>query len=497
MRWRRPLAALAAVSLAATAMLALTTRTAETARSSSYVPVKVVPSCSAAAQGIQVRLTGSSLTPGANSVYVVPQNNGDVRLSAGGVTVASDGTLDQIVTVPPLDSEGIYYIYVSNNGSLVIGLGYFSVPCPTLAVQPTCGPADDGSGGRYTLTVSGTGYGPSPARPGYTPPVVTYANGASYLPVHIELDGVEVPGSPGVPNPDGSISVLVTPGRVRAGTHTFHAFQTTGDVVTPRPPVVANVRDATTTFTVPCATTTPTTPTTPTTTTTPTTPTATTTPTTAPVTTKRTPTTKSTPTTKPAQTVTAPTTPVTVSIAPTCLEPDANGNARVQVSGGGFSPGAVDVLLDGDIATKAAAASNGDVRAEVELTPGTADHAITVRQGSRQADATLRVPCASHPKLKLDPAIGPPGFVTKAIGSGFPPNVLVRLSWQPGIGTQTVRTNDKGAFAVSVLVFPQDQTGERALRATPSSKGRFTKVDASFLCVPGSVQRPQTFDFRR
>jgi len=25
----------------------------------------------------------------------------------------------------------------------------------------------------------------------------------------------------------------------------------------------------------------------------------------------------------------------------------------------------------------------------------------------------------------------------------------------------------------------------------------FTKVDADFLCVPGSVQRPQTFDFRR
>ena len=86
--------------------------------------------------------------------------------------------------------------------------------------------------------------------------------------------------------------------------------------------------------------------------------------------------------------------------------------------------------------------------------------------------------------------------MTKASGSGFPPNVLVRLSWVPGIGTWTVRTDGSGAFETSVLVFPLDQTGERVLRATPVSKGRFTKVDATFLCVPGSVQ-PRSFEVRR
>jgi hypothetical protein len=489
MRGRRPLAALAAVCLAVGAMLALTARTAETARSSSYYPVKITASCAPVGQGISVQLTASNLTPGGNSVFLVPQNNSDVRISAGDVTVAADGTLDQNVTVPPLDSVGIYNLYVSNNASLVIGLGYFAVPCPTVSVSPTCGPADDGSGARYALTVSGTYYGPNPKRPGDSSPPATYPNGGVFLPVHIELDGVEVPGSPAAPDADGRFSVLVTPGRLKAGGHTLHSFQTSGDVITPKVPVIENLRDATATFTVPCAVT----PTTPTTQTTPATA-----PTTAPTTQITAPSTKTKSTaTATTPTVTTPTAPATVALSPACLEPAANGNARVQVSGGGFAPGPVEVLLDGSVATRAAADGAGTVGAEIELTPGTADHAVEVRQGRQQAETTLRVPCASHPRLRLDPAIGPPGFVTKAIGAGFPPNVQVTLSWTPGIGTQTVRTDDAGSFAVSVLVFPQDQTGARVLRATPVSKGRFNRVDAEFLCVPGSVQRPQTFDFRR
>ena len=89
------------------------------------------------------------------------------------------------------------------------------VPCPTLTVQPTCGPADDGSGARYALTVSGTGYGPPPARPRYTPPRSPTRTARRYLPVHIELDGAEVPGSPGDPERRRHFSVLVTPGAGR------------------------------------------------------------------------------------------------------------------------------------------------------------------------------------------------------------------------------------------------------------------------------------------
>jgi hypothetical protein len=493
MRARRPLAVLAAVCLAVTAILALTAHSGRSAVAASLVPLTITPSCAAVSTPVTVRLQAKGMTPGQNAVQLNDQGAGhNETVSLPPVTVEASGVLDTTMTIPAQPYAGLFRIYIGQN--LLYAVGYFSVPCPTITVQPTCGPADDGSGARYALTVTGTGYGAPPplngtrSQPG-TPFYFTT------LPVHIESEGGEFPGSPATVNADGTFSVLLTPGRARAGVHQVHAYVTTGDATDSRAnrPVVS-FRDAYAPFTAPCPTTPPTpTQTTPTKTTTST---PTTAPTTAPTTPTTAPATKTTQT-KPTQTVTTPTTPVTIAIAPTCLEPSATGNARVQVTGGDLSPGPVDVLLDGDVATKAAADKDGKVAAEVELTPGTADHAIELRQGSRQADATLRVPCASHPKLKVDPALGPPGSVTKASGSGFPPNVDVRLAWQPGIGAWTVHTNAEGTFETSVLVFPQDVSGERVLRATPVSKGRFDKVDAEFLCVPGSVQQPRTLEVRR
>jgi hypothetical protein len=487
-RRRKPLAALAAACVAAAIVLALTAFPAEPATAISYVPMKVTPSCGAPSSqtGYSVRLTASNLWPGTNTLYIGEQGpNHDTTTNLGTLTIPDDGTLDQTVTLPAQSGNVPYEVYVTslrNRGAY----GVFSVPCPTLNVQPTCGPADDGSGAHYALTVSGANYGPPPTVPGSTPP--TYPLGGAFFPVHIELDGTEVPGSPAKVNADGTFSVLVTPSRAKPGTHTFHAYQTNADG-NGRPAIVT-FRDNTTTFTVPC----PTTQTTPTTQSTPTQTTPTTAPTTASTPTKSTATT--TKTTKTTTTTTQPTGPVTLSVAPTCLETSSTGTSRVQVSGSGFAPGSLEVLVDGNVATKAAADGDGGFSAEVDLTAGSADHAIEARQGSRRADATLRVPCASHPALRLKPALGAPGFVTTATGSGFPPNVLVRLSWVPGIGTWTVKTDASGAFELGVLVFPLDQTGTRVLRATPVSAGRFTKVDASFLCVPGSMQ-PRSFEVRR
>jgi hypothetical protein len=485
MRRRRPLAALAAACLAALGLLALSTREAHPAVSFGYAPLTVSPSCGAVSStaGYQVRLTGSNLTPGTNAVSV-----GDSSLSTAGrtfvtsVTVAADGTLDATVTLPPVASPNLESVEVSARTR--IGYGYLSVPCPTIAVQPTCGPADDGTGAHYALTITGTGFGPPPRAPGddSTPP--TYALGGAYLPVHIELDGTEVPGSPAKVLPDGTIQVLVTPSRVKPGIHTFHAYQTTGDYANES--LIVVFRDATTTFTVPCATTT----TTQTTTATPTTQTtATTAPTTAPTTHATTATTTTT-------TTTTPSGPVTLAISPTCLETDAAGTSRVQLTGGGFAPGPLQVLVDGKVATQASAGGGGGFTAEVEVVAGSAGHAIEARQGTRTADATLQVPCSSHPKLRVSPAIGPPGTVAQARGTGFPPNARVRLSWSLGVGSSTVRSDAHGAFHTSVLIFPQDPTGARALRARPVAKSAFTGVQVAFLCVPGSEQ-PRSFAWRR
>jgi hypothetical protein len=489
MRRRRPLAALAAICLAALGMLALTTREAHPDVAYSYVPLTVAPSCGAVSQtaGYQVQLTGSGLTPGTNTVSV-----GNSSLSTAGrtavttVTVASDGTLNATVTLPAVSSPNLVSVEVG--ARLRIGYGYFSVPCPTIAVQPTCGPADDGTGAHYALTITGTGFGPPPSAPGAAGSTQTYPLGGSYLPVHIELDGTEVPGSPAKVLPDGTIDVLVTPARVKPGVHTFHAYQTTGDYANES--LIVVFRDATTTFTVPCATTT----TTPTTTATPTTQTtATTAPTTAPTTHAATTATVTTVTTA---TTTTPRGPLTLAISPTCLESGAAGTSRVQLTGGGFAPGALQVLVDGKVATQASAGGGGGFTAEVEVAAGSSDHAIEARQGSRTADATLHVPCTSHPRLQVSPAIGPPGTVTQASGTGFPPNVRVRLSWTVGVGSSTVRTDARGAFHASVLIFPQDETGARALRAQPVAQGAFGGVKAAFLCVPGSEQ-PRSFSWRR
>src|SRR3989442_1421317 len=47
----------------------------------------------------------------------------------------------------------------------------------------------------------------------------------------------------------------------------------------------------------------------------------------------------------------------------------------------------------------------------------------------READATYKIPCF-QPSVALNPPIGPPGFVTSAVGTGFPANAsIVFLNW--------------------------------------------------------------------
>jgi hypothetical protein len=476
-RGRRPLALLGAVCVAAAALLVVAAHPARPATRSLVVPLGVAPTCGAGSStaGTSVQLTAANLIPGTSPVTIgTPDGANGPGTTAGSVVVAADGTLNQTLALPPLAAAGVYQVTV-RNGALRSAVGYFSVPCPTLSVQPTCGPADDGSGAHYALTLSGTGYGPSPPTTAAPSTTATTPTGASALPVHIQLDGTEVPGSPAQVAADGTISVLVTPAYVPAGSHTLRAFQTTADEQQPLVPV--ELREAKTTFTTPCATTTQTQTQTATQTTTATATTATV-------------------ATTGTATATTPVTPATLTIAPTCLDTAASGTKRVALTGSGFAAGALQVLVDGTVATNATASGAGAFSAEVEIAAGHANHLIEARQGSQGATATLRVPCAAHPSLTLSPALGPPGFVTQASGSGFPPNVRVHLSWTVGLGSSVVRTDAHGAFRTAVLIFPQDETGPRALLAAPVGTKRFTGVQAAFLCVPGSEQ-PPAFAVRR
>lgn len=85
--------------------------------------------------------------------------------------------------------------------------------------------------------------------------------------------------------------------------------------------------------------------------------------------------------------------------------------------------------------------------------------------------------------LTVTPALGPPGFVATAHGSGFPPGPVV-LAWTPGIGTFTATAGATGTFDVAVLVFPRDRLGPRQLVATSGT----VAASAPFLVVPSTIQ---------
>ncbi|WP_305073000.1 LpqB family beta-propeller domain-containing protein [Micromonospora okii] len=117
----------------------------------------------------------------------------------------------------------------------------------------------------------------------------------------------------------------------------------------------------------------------------------------------------------------------------------------------------------------------------------------TVREVSatRTAQAPVQV---IAPQLRVDPAIGPPGFVTAAVGTGFPPGATVRLRWQPGITTtpDTVRAAPDGSFRTQVLVLRRDELGPRDLAAARVSGPAFGPVRAAepFLVVPRAFDPP-------
>lgn len=106
-------------------------------------------------------------------------------------------------------------------------------------------------------------------------------------------------------------------------------------------------------------------------------------------------------------------------------------------------------------------------------------------------------PPAPPPTLRLEPPIGPPGFVTTAVGTGFPPNGPVALAWEPGIISEPwskAVADAAGNFRVPVIIFHRDLLGPRELKATPT--GAPASVNASFLVVPGPGQ-PRDFRDRR
>ncbi len=171
---------------------------------------------------------------------------------------------------------------------------------------------------------------------------------------------------------------------------------------------------------------------------------------------------------------------------PTPLLPLVTADPRCQVGLrlcllGTLGPGTrqvVTVLLP----TRAAVTGTvtGRLTADVREVPAT-----------RTAQAPVRV---LAPRVRLDPAIGPPGFVTAVVGADLPPGARVRLRWAPGITTtpDTVTVGPDGSFRTPLLVLRKDVLGPRDLTASRVSGPPFTPVRAPepFLVVPRELGPP-------
>jgi hypothetical protein len=116
----------------------------------------------------------------------------------------------------------------------------------------------------------------------------------------------------------------------------------------------------------------------------------------------------------------------------------------------------------------------------------------------READTTYRIPCF-QPAVALNPPIGPPGFVTSVVGTGFPPNTpIVFLNWGTPAALRSplpknIKTDGNGAFQYPILVLYHDLLGPRMLQAIVANPfgeraGSAIEADAPFLVTLGRSQ---------
>jgi TolB protein len=161
---------------------------------------------------------------------------------------------------------------------------------------------------------------------------------------------------------------------------------------------------------------------------------------------------------------------------------------------GGANPGAFAIVADG---CSGSTLEHGEACAiGVAFQPavsGTslaslivADNDPTGSQSVALSGGTLK------PTIVLDPPIGPPGFVTMAIGANFPPGAGLTLAWSVGLTASmpAVVAGPSGSFSVPVLILPRDTLGPRILTGTFSAAGGGSVASPPFLVVPGSGEPP-------
>jgi len=164
------------------------------------------------------------------------------------------------------------------------------------------------------------------------------------------------------------------------------------------------------------------------------------------------------------------------------------------VSLAGLNPGAFTIVTDtcgGAVLEHGQACTMGVVFQPA--TAGTSSATLVVADSDPTGSQSVSLEGGTlAPTLRLDPPIGPPGFVTQAIGTNFPPGATVSLAWSVGLTTSmpAVVADPSGSFSVPMLILPRDTLGPRVLTGTFTLAGGGSAVSPPFLVVPGSGQPP-------
>jgi hypothetical protein len=218
-----------------------------------------------------------------------------------------------------------------------------------------------------------------------------------------------------------------------------------------------------------------------------------------------------------------PTPQPSITVAPSCAEQPPL-RLRITVTGVNFRPGdSVRAFFDSGRANQLIGdyTSTGNtgsfvisdlVTAELDPDPEVGGYVVEVfaRQAESSVDRVFRVPCPTapprtttttspatttttieppqvfDPTLTLSPAVGPPGFVAIAIGTGWPPGPVTIGTEARGRPITAVAGAD-GSFRASVLVLRGTSLGQLGVQGTGAGG---VSATGSFLVVPRGVEPP-------
>jgi hypothetical protein len=92
------------------------------------------------------------------------------------------------------------------------------------------------------------------------------------------------------------------------------------------------------------------------------------------------------------------------------------------------------------------------------------------------------------PRLSVSPDVATYGDAVQVTGTGFPPDQSITLTWTVGLGSAATRASRSGTVRATMVIFPDDIIGPRALLATSSASS--ARAQAPLLVQQPSQEPP-------